>query len=517
MKTKSVKAENQTLTQSRYHQVRKSVPQTILKLILLSALFILAVAPAALPDIELPGVFGDNMVLQQGMKVPVWGSADPGENVTVAIDGSSSTAKTGKDGTWMVKLKKMEAGGPYEMAVTGNTTLTFQNVMIGEVWVCSGQSNMWWPIERVKNIEGDVESAHFPEIRMLTVGRVSKEAPQSDFSGKKPQWIKCDPETVKKFSAIAFFFGRKLHRDLDVPIGLLHSSWGGSVAEAWTNLETLESIKELIPIIEDLDSLNTVSESEKERQQKKITDYWKARREGKIPPDRPSSSRWIGTRDYPSGLYNAMLAPMIPYGIRGAIWYQGESNVARAHQYRILFPAMIENWRKDWNQGNFPFLFVQRANFNDSWGSWPELREAQLMTLKLPETAMAVTIDIGNPDNIHPNNKWDVGERLALGALHEAYGQDIVYSGPVYESMKKTVGSIRLKFRHAADGLVTKKGEPLKGFSIAGKDREFHEAAAHIRGKEIIVSSPQVQTPVAVKYGWEDSPECNLYNSATRL
>jgi len=519
MKTKSVKAEYQTITLSLCHQIRKSGLQTVLKLILLSALLTLSVAPAALPDVELPGVFGDNMVLQQGMKVPVWGTAESGEKVTVAINGRSRATKTGKDGTWMVKLKKMEAGGPYEMIVTGNNTLTFQNVMIGEVWVCSGQSNMAWTIDRIQNIDSEVSSANYPGMRMLTVNRISSETPLNDFPGEKPQWIQCDPETVKKFSAVAFFFGRKLHRDLDVPIGLLHSSWGGSVAEAWTNHEVLESKKELKPIIEDIELLKANYPRAKKQYDKQRAEQEKARAGGKqvntyiLPPRGPQ------TRDWPSGLYNAMLAPMIPYGIKGVIWYQGESNSVRARQYRTLFPAMIKNWRKAWKQGNFPFVFVQLANWETEstgvtggWGSWPELREAQVMTLKQPKTAMAVTIDIGNPTNIHPNNKWDVGYRLALGALHTAYNKNIVYSGPMYKSMKKKKNTIRLKFSHSVDGLMTKNGGQLTGFEIAGKDHVFHTATAYIEDNEVVVTCQEVQQPKAVRYGWDDNPECNLYN-----
>ena len=466
-----------------------------------------------LSEVSLPGVFGDHMVLQRGMKSPVWGTADPGEKVTVSIDGKSSRTTTGKDGHWMVKLKKMKAGGPYQLIVSGKNTVTFRDVMVGEVWVCSGQSNMWWTVERLKNADDHISPADFPEIRLLEVSRISKNEPQYDFQGKKPEWVRCSPEAVVKFSAVALFFGRKLHNELDVPIGLLHSSWGGSVAEAWTSHETLNADSQLRPLIEDLDSLKSVPDERKKHIQSLWAEYWKAYSKKTSLPEMPPHIRWSGSRDYPSGLYNAMLTPMIPYGIKGAIWYQGESNVGRSHQYRTLFPAMIKDWRKLWKQGKFPFLFVQLANYNDVWGNWPELREAQTMTLKLPNTAMAVTVDIGNPDNIHPNNKWDVGERLALGALHTAYGRDNVYSGPMYKSMKREGRTIRLKFNHIADGLSV-KGSRLTGFIIAGKNRKFHDAQAVIDGNEVVVSGSGVTSPVAVRYGWEDSPKCNLFNTA---
>ena len=418
-------------------------------------------------------------------------------------------------------MEKMEAGGPYKMIITGNNTITFTNVMIGEVWVCSGQSNMQWTVKATKGIDDEVASADYPDIRLFTVDRVSKETPQYDFSGKRPMWTPCNPKTVLDFSAVAFFFGRELHEKLNTPIGLIKSCWGGSVAEAWMRFETIESTPELKPIIDNLDSVIAAYPEAKERYDKKIAEQQKARAEGKAVKEYILPPRGPGERDYPSGLYNAMLAPMIPYGIRGVIWYQGESNSVRAHQYRTLFPTMIRDWRKAWKQGNFPFLFVQLSNWETDnvavqrgWGSWPELREAQLMTLSVPNTAMAVTIDIGDESNIHPNNKWDVGHRLALGALHVAYGSDVIYSGPIYKSMKIDGNSIRLLFEHVSDGLGNGDGGSLRGFAIAGKNRVFYPAVARIESDEVIVTSNKVSEPVAVRYGWDDNPECNLFNSA---
>ncbi|MBN1293487.1 MAG: sialate O-acetylesterase [Candidatus Latescibacteria bacterium] len=494
--------------------------QSVIPIVLSIILFLISAMPV-FSDVKLPGIFGNNMVLQQNMQIPIWGTADPGEKVTVMIDGKRFENKAGKDGCWMVKLKKMKYGGPYTMTVQGKNNISYSGILIGEVWICSGQSNMAWTIGNVTDIDSEVTKANLPEIRMITINRISKETPQNDFPGNTPQWVVCDPETVKKFSAVGFFFGKVLHQELQVPIGLIHSSWGGSVAEAWTSYKILESKKELKPIVENLDELKANYPGAKEQYDKQIADQQKARAEGKqittyiLPPRGPE------TRDWPSGLYNAMIYPMIPYAIKGVIWYQGESNSVRAWQYRTLFPAMMQNWRKDWKQGNFPFLYVQLANWETEstgvtrgWGSWPELREAQTMTLKFPKTAMAVTIDIGNPENIHPNNKWDVGYRLALGALHVAYKRNIVYSGPIYKSMKKNGDTIRINFDYVADGLMTKNGGQISGFEIAGEDRVFHKATANIEGNCVVVTSHEVPKPEAVRYGWDDNPECNLFSTA---
>jgi sialate O-acetylesterase len=490
---------------------------------------------AGYADVRLPSVFGDNMVLQCDMPVQVWGMADVGEKVTVTLEGLGRASPNalasvtgsigvqttaGKDGRWIVQLPHQPAGALFRMTVAGKNTVAFGNVAVGEVWVCSGQSNMWWTIELVKGIEDVVAAANYPSLRFFSVAMVSREEPQFDFPGAKPKWVECTPETVKKSSAAAFFFGKKIHEDLGVPVGLIQSSWGGSVAEAWTSLGALQSDPALRPIVENLDSLKIIYPEAKERYLKRVTEIEKARKEGRGMPF-ALSPRGPGERDWPSGLYNAMIAPMIPYSIRGVIWYQGESNSVRAAQYRVLFPAMVRDWRKAWGQGDFPFLFVQLANWNTEvtpveggWGAWPELREAQLLTLRLPMTGMAAAIDIGDSTNIHPNNKMEVGRRLALAALHVAYKKNIEWSGPIYHSMERAGGAIRLRFDHAAGGLTTLGGSPLTGFEIAGSDRVFHPAEARIEGDEALVSSPSVPDPAAVRYGWDDNPYCTLANSA---
>lgn len=331
----------------------------------------------------------------------------------------------------------------------------------------------------------------------------------------------CSPETVPGFSAVGYFFGRELHKELNVPIGLIHTSWGGTPAESWTRRGALESVPDCMPILERFDeAMAKYPEAKKKYDESMIAwkeDVKKAKAEGKNPPRRPGAPFGPGNPHSPAGLYNAMIAPLIPYSIGGAIWYQGESNAGRAYQYRKLFPAMITNWRKDWGQGDFPFLFVQLANFMavdpepvDS--AWAELREAQLMTLALPNAGMAVIIDIGEARDIHPKNKQDVGKRLALWALGKSYGKKQVYSGPIYKSKRTEGNKITLEFEHVGGGLAAGGGEPLKGFAVAGADRKFVWADAKIDGNTVIISSDEVSEPAAVRYGWANNPVCNLYN-----
>ncbi|UCF14994.1 MAG: hypothetical protein JSW59_16420, partial [Phycisphaerales bacterium] len=334
-------------------------------------------------------------------------------------------------------------------------------------------------------------------------------------------WSLCSPESVPGFSAVGYFFGRELHKELNVPIGLVHTSWGGTPAEAWTRREVLEAHDQFEPILaRQADIIARYPQAYREYEQK--LEEWnkaaeKAKADGEKPPRKPGAPRGPDHPHSPAGLYNGMISPLVPYGIQGAIWYQGESNAGRAYQYRRLFPAMIKNWRKDWRQGNFPFLFVQLANFRATKeepdeSNWAELREAQSMTLSLPNTGMATIIDIGDANDIHPRNKQDVGKRLALWALAETYKKNLVYSGPIYESMKVESGKIRLSFDHVGSGLVARGGEALTGFAIAGADRKFVWADARIDGNTVVVGSDDVDKPVAVRYAWADNPVCNLYN-----
>lgn len=445
--------------------------------------YCLLAGPHVAAEVWVPSVIGDNMVLQQGVKVPVWGKATPEEGVAVTLAEQSASAVADEAGQWTVQLGPFEAGGPHKMTITGKNTLTFSNILVGEVWVCSGQSNMQWAVAVSKDAEQEIAAADYPSIRLFQAERNPADQPRDNVNGR---WVACSPETVPGFSAVGYFFGRQLHRELEVPIGLINSSWGGTAAEWWTSRPALETDPELRPILERADKAEAQGSAEAHRR--------------------------------PGALYNGMIAPLIPFAIRGVIWYQGESNAGRGYQYRKLFPIMIRDWRTNWGQGDFPFLFVQLGNYQQTpeqpgESAWAELREAQLMTLSLPNTGMATTIDIGEADDIHPKNKQDVGKRLALAALNIAYDRDVVYSGPIYESMEIEEDTIRLHFKHVGGGLVAKGGD-LKGFAIAGADRKFVWADAEIDGDTVVVRSDQVKEPVAVRYAWADNPECNLYNEA---
>ena len=489
--------------------------------LILSLIMMLAGAGITFADIKLPAIIGDNMVLQQGGKVAIWGWADPDEEVMVGVSWHSMkwAVTADKDGKWSFKMNAPEVGATYEMILTGKNSITIKNILVGEIWVASGQSNMQWAVNQSADPEEEIAAANYPKIRLFYVTRKVAETPQSDCEGS---WVECSPETVPGFSAVAYYFGRHLHKELDVPIGLIHTSWGGTPAEAWTRREVLEANPDAAPILKRYADAVAKYPQAMEEYEKKLAEWKeaveKAKAEGTNPPRRPGAPFGPGNPHSPAGLYNAMIAPLIPYGIQGAIWYQGESNAGRAYQYRTLFSDMIKNWRKDWGQEQFPFLFVQLANFMQTKpepdeSSWAELREAQLMTLELPNTGMAVIIDIGDAEDIHPKNKQDVGKRLALWALADTYGKEVVYSGPIYKSMKVDGSSIILKFDHVGSGLVAKGGEELKGFAIAGADRKFVWADAKIDGDTVVVSSDGVTEPVAVRYAWADNPVCNLYNA----
>jgi len=483
-------------------------------------ILLLVNAGAALADVKLPAVISDNMVLQRNKKISIWGWAEPGEEVMVSVSWHRMrwAVTAGDNGKWEFAMNSPKMGGPYEMTFSGKNTITLKNIMVGEVWVGSGQSNMQMSVKSSANAEQEIAAADYPNIRLFTVERKVAEQPQSDCVGN---WTLCSPQTVPGFSAAAYYFGRELHKELDVPIGLIHTSWGGTPAEAWTRREVLKEDSDFAPILERYDDAVAKYPQAMEEYKQKVEEWKKAaekaKAEGGKIPRRPGAPFGPGNPHSPAGLYNAMIAPLIPYGIGGAIWYQGESNASRAYQYRKLFPAMIQNWRNDWGQDKFPFLFVQLANFmavkaEPADSAWAELREAQLMTLALPNTGMAVIIDIGEADDIHPKNKQDVGKRLALWALARSYGKELVYSGPIYKSMEIDVEKIILHFDHIGGGLVAGPDEPLKGFAIAGADRKFVWADAKIDGDSVVVSSSEVSTPVAVRYAWADNPVCNLYN-----
>lgn len=612
------------------------------------------IAPAG--QIEMPILFSDHMVLQQNQAVPVWGTATPGTKVMVQIAKQKIQTVVDQNGNWQAKLAPMKVATGLTLQIIGKDTLHIQDVAVGEVWVCSGQSNMEWIVNNTMNAELEVAEANYPKMRLFTVEKAMAYSPMS--AVHSTGWDVCTPQTVGTFSAVGYFFGRELIRNLDVPVGLIHTSWGGTPAEAWTSGDALKKMDDFRSVVEKIEADAKTKPQPEQSSQDQVKEWiqalndndqgfepdgrsWKdpdwddsAWPEMKLPtlwesgglpaydgivwfrktvtlpeswegqplqmllgPIDDVDTTWvngalIGTRNVynvprvysvpgsltesgilqisvrvldtggggglygteeqlkllnstgdslslvgvwkyqigvseeivpplpnqnlPTVLYNAMLAPLIPYGIRGAIWYQGESNAGLAYQYRTLFPTMIEDWRSRWGCGEFPFLFVQLANYGSHSAKprdndWAELREAQVMTLALPNTGMAVTIDIGTAGDIHPRNKQDVGKRLGLNARALVYGENVPYSGPMYQSMSVEGSTIRLTFDHVYDGL-TFKGETLKGFAIAGENRHFVWADAVIENDTIVVSSPEVSEPVAVRYGWDADPQCNLFN-----
>ncbi len=444
------------------------------------------VAFAARADVELPAIFSDHMVLQRAAVAPVWGWADTGEKVTVQFAGQSKTATAGKNGKWMVRLDAInDATVKGSLTVKGNNTLIIKDVLVGEVWLASGQSNMAMTVGRCRDAAQEKAAAEFPAIRMFTTERRAHLEPQTDCAGT---WAVCSPETVNGFSGTAYFFARALYQKLNVPVGIVHSSWGGTAVEAWTSLDVQAGDKKLAPVFAS----------------------WK----GKLKAD----------RNKPANLFNGMIAPILPYGIRGAIWYQGERNartLGSSKLYAHQLPLMINDWRRRWGQGDFPFLWVQLPNFktrNDdpnAVSAWAHMRESMAGTLALPNTGMATTIDIGDAKDIHPKNKQDAGARLANWALAEFYGKaDVTATGPMYASHKIKGNTVTVQFKHAT-GLQAKEARVVSGFALAGADKKFHWATATIKADGAVqVSCEAVKKPVAVRYGWGDNPNVNLVNKA---
>lgn len=606
-------------------------------------------------EVKLPKVFSSNMVLQRDIPIKVWGWADKREKIVLIFHGDTTSFKADKKGNWQVELAAFPAGGPFEMVIKGSNDIKLSNILIGDVWVCSGQSNMEWPMQSTNNAEEEIANAKYPRIRLLTVQKKTSTKPLDDCESEG--WMVCSPETIPNFSAVGYFFGRKLNQDLDIPIGLLHTSWGGTNVETWTSAESIEQIEGFDGVSAELKEYDEEGMIAKQRAQLeeitgplpdedegmkdgkaiwaseksdysswteiempqmwesaglpnldgivwfqkefeldnidlqngveihlgpiddsditflngveigKTTQYnesriYKAAKEslkvgknvlvvrvedtgggggiyGK-PDDlfvrvenkkialsgtwrykigRGDFSASIGPNSMPALLYNAMINPLIPYGIKGAIWYQGESNAGRAYQYRTTFPNMITNWREQWGQGDFSFFFVQLANYmapvtKPEESAWAELREAQSMTLSLPNTGMANIIDIGEAGDIHPKNKQDVGRRLALNALKITYDQDVVYSGPTYKEMKVDGNKVIISFENTGSGLYLKnKYGYVNGFTIAGQDKIFHWAKAQISGDKIVLTCDEVSKPVAIRYAWANNPDdLNLYN-----
>ncbi len=451
-------------------------------MIQLFALLLMAGVQSAPERLELAPLFGDHMVLQCDSQAAVWGKAPANAVVRVELHADGSPALPAveakrADSLWSVRLPAQAAGGPWTVRIDAGPagSALLEDVWFGEVWICSGQSNMEWPLKDSKDGEREVAAASQPTLRLYQIAhRVSAEP----LDRCEAQWTVCEPATAANFTAVGYHFGRALARDLDRPIGLIQSTWGGTPAEAWTMFAFLDG-EAFTPILE------------------------------RAPPN----ESWT-----PCGLFNGMIAPLTPLTVRGAIWYQGESNAERAEQYRLLFPAMIRSWRQAFGRADLPFLFVQLASFKarqpepgDS--DWAELREAQAMTLALPHTGMASAIDVGEAEDIHPRDKRTVGERLALEALRVAYGKDVASRGPTYRSLHVDADKLRVELDHA-EGLATSDGKPPAGFAVAGEDRVFHWAEAELVDGGVELRSAAVPKPVAVRFAWADNPEHNLRNGA---
>ncbi len=479
-------------------------------------------------DVSLNNMFGDHMVLQQGIHNRVWGTAAAGEAVTVAFAGQSHGATADAGGRWEVLLDPVaEYGGPHALTVTGKNTITFNDVMIGEVWICSGQSNMQWAVNQANDPDLEKAAANFPAIRFVSVPQVGTQEPQANFEGR---WQICSPATVGDFSAVGYFFGRQLHQTLGVPVGLIDNAWGGSAAEAWVQREKIAAHPTLNAIHDRWMKMEAAMPAAMQEFEKKLADWKAAERQAKAdgkpapkPPTSPDGPMKGNQR--PGNIHAGVLTPSIGYGIRGVIWYQGESNAGRAHQYRTLFPAMIESWREEWklaDNHDFPFFWVQLADFKaeaaePGESDWAELREAQTMTLDaLPNVGQAVIVDLGEGKDIHPRNKQDVAKRLARWALAETYGREgIACRSPRYQAMEKEGTRVLLSFTDVAGGWRPfDVAEPV-GFTVAGSDRKFVPAQAEIqKDGRIAVWSDAVAEPVAVRYAWADNPVCNMYSAA---
>ena len=456
--------------------------------LVVAVMSLLGASGLALADVKLPKVIASHMVLQQKLPLPIWGTADAGEEVTVSLGDNKASTKAGADGKWSVKLKEMTAGGgPLELVVKGKNEIKLTDILIGEVWVASGQSNMEWSVGASANPQEEIAAAKYPNIRLFHVRKTAAVTPQDELILDR-EWSECSPATIGNFSAVAYFFGRHIHKELNVPVGLINTSWGGTAIEPWTPIVGFESVE----------SLKGIAEQVKAQQAK--------------PEGVKAGSGG------PMHLYNGMVHGIVPFGIRGALWYQGESNRGEGVAYEQKMHALINGWRKVWAQGDFPFLYVQLAPYKygptDPQFLLPQIWEAQTKTLALKNTGMAVTTDIAHLTDIHPKNKQDVGKRLALWALAKTYGKKgLVYSGPLYKSMKVEGNQIRIAFDHVGGGLKSRDGKPLSWFTIAGKEGEFVEASAVVDGSSVVVSSDKIAEPAAVRFGWDQLADPNLMNA----
>lgn len=491
---------------------------------LLTALPFVLLAPAAPAAVRLPAIFSDHMVLQSGVKAPVWGWADAGEKVTVSIAGQQASATAGADGKWMVRLKPVaETPTATTLTVKGTNEIVINDVLVGDVWLCSGQSNMGWRVGQSNKADEEAKNASHPTLRMFTVGSGVALEPQADCKGS---WAVCTPETVKEFSATAYFFGRDLQAARGMPLGLINSSVGGTPVESWTSLEVQQGKPELTPLFAQW--AKEIAEHEdpaSEVKRKEIEAKWKeavakAKAEGKPAPRKAEGpGRPRLHNHHPGNLFNGKIAPLIPYALKGAIWYQGESNAnpgERAALYEFMFNLMVTDWRARWGQGDFPFAWVQLPNYMarkpdavPADETWPVLRNSQTRSLALPNTGMTVNMDIGEANDIHPKNKQDIGKRLSLWARARVHGENIPWHGPVRESVRLEGDRAVVNFK-ATGGLKTTDGAAPKSFAIAGPDLVWKHADAKVEGDTVVLSHNELKSITAVRYAWANNPEVNL-------
>ncbi|MBN8523911.1 MAG: sialate O-acetylesterase [Planctomycetes bacterium] len=498
---------------------------------------LIALAVGQLAAVELSPMFNDNAVLQRDREVAVWGGGKPGEQITVRFAGQERQATADADGRWLVRLAPLAASKEgRDLVVAGEGTVTVKNVVVGEVWICSGQSNMEWVVNNTMNSKDEIAAAELPLIRQLDIPNLHRGSPTTTF---KAAWTPASPKTAGGFTAVGFYFAREIARELDVPIGLIASNWGGTRIEPWISPAGLRASPELKDIASQVDATDPSTDAGNKAHLDHLAKVreWLPQAEAalaqrKPAPALPAAPGSTGDQQGPARLWNGMIAPLVPYGIRGALWYQGESNGGEGVSYLHKKKALVSSWRQAFGQGDFPFYFVQLANYQKSdpakpegGDGWSRLREAQLNAIKeIPATGMAVTIDIGEANDIHPRNKQDVGRRLALWAMAKDYGKPVVHSGPLYASQAIEGAAIRVRFDSVGGGLMagTKKGlEPVaesKGaaltwWAIAGEDKVWRKAEARIDGDSVVVSSPEVAKPVAVRYAFAMNPEgANLYN-----
>jgi sialate O-acetylesterase len=490
----------------------------------LLSLSTLAVAGStAWSEVKLPNVFSDHMMLQRDQPNKLWGKAEPGESVSAEIAGQTVNTQADANGDWSVMLPKLQVGGPLTLTVNAKNQVSIKDILVGEVWICSGQSNMAWKVSAGNDPDLEKLAANYPQIRMINFKQTGSQKPVWSHEGQS--WMVCSPETVLDFSAVGYYFGRQLHQTLNLPIGLINNAWGGSACEAWIDRSVLKKegkYDDLLQKWNDIEAQYAEAEDKEKGVDSKVPTDAKAK-----AADLKRKQAIVGLKksiegnQNPGNIYNGVLVSHLGYGIRGAIWYQGESNASRAYQYRDLFPLMISTWRSEWKQGDFPFYWVQLADYRDEVAApaesdWAELREAQTLTMKkLPKTGQAVIVDIGEGKDIHPKNKVDVGRRLARWALANDYGIDIAYHSPEFKAMTVDGGQAKLVFDYAEGGWRPFDVKEPQGFAVAGSDKVFHWATAVVeKDNSVTLTSPEVKEPVAVRYAWANNPVCNMFSVA---